>query len=303
MYEIFNAFEADPRVAGVAVEVKPLNSFDCNPLVSYQAFDYKLSHILDMTSESVTGFIKALPQAFSAFRYDALHGEPLNEYFRSLKKKSKIDSPFSSYFYASEDLILGYELFAKKKGDHILKYAHKAEVRVNVPTNIVNLMKQRKYNNNGSLFSLIYILMGWPRLVFSSGHSILKKLLISFQFLYYLISIIMQWTAISHFFIMFRFLIQSNIQYEFAEALKAVFVFFVLLQVVLGLGNRPEHVLWAHILSSVVFGCFSVSIVIIIFPFIFQDEFDWIGILSLVLMLVFLILLALFYRTIFLLLA
>jgi chitin synthase len=295
---MYMAFEKNPKVAGVTGEIAPLSSLNCNPLVSSQVFEYNISSILDKTMESVFGYISVLPGAFSAYRYEALLGQPLKTYFHNLSIKLKDQTPFSANMYLAEDRVLCYELVAKKNCDYVLKYVHQAKARTDVPTNLTDLIKQRRRWINGSLFALMYALLGWPRLLVYSGHSIWRKLMLTLQFLYYSISMIMQWTAITHFFIMFRFLIQDNIPYELSEFFTFLFIFLLLLQIVLGLGNKPKNVSWIHLISAVIFGSFSVSIVIIIFPLIFKNKFDWIGILSLVLTILFFSLAAILYKSV-----
>jgi chitin synthase len=81
--------ERDLNVAGVAGEIAPLSSFNVSPLVSAQAFEYKIASILDKTMESVFGYIRVLPGAFSAYRWEALRGDPLKMYFHHLRTPLK----------------------------------------------------------------------------------------------------------------------------------------------------------------------------------------------------------------------
>lgn len=49
---------------------------------------YKMSNILDKPTESSFGYVTVLPGAFSAYRYEALLGRPLSQYFKGVSISS-----------------------------------------------------------------------------------------------------------------------------------------------------------------------------------------------------------------------
>jgi hypothetical protein len=55
--------------------------------------------------ESVFGYVSVLPGAFSAYRWDAIRGEPLESYF-FIERHSMVDTgPFMANMYLAEDRV------------------------------------------------------------------------------------------------------------------------------------------------------------------------------------------------------
>ncbi len=55
--------------------------------------------------ESVFGYVSVLPGAFSAYRWKAIRGEPLNAYFYLEENSVKEMGPFMANMYLAEDRV------------------------------------------------------------------------------------------------------------------------------------------------------------------------------------------------------
>lgn len=162
--------------------------------------------------------------------------------------------------YLAEDRILCYELIAKKGCDYVLKYVSEAVAVTDVPESLDALIKQRKRWLNGSLFALVYAILGWKQMIQHSKHSLTRKILLSIQFLYFGLNVLLQWTSVANYYLTFYFLVRNlNISTMFT-ILRYVFLALLIIQFVLGLGNKPGRMKNAYSMSAFFLGLFSLTI-------------------------------------------
>lgn len=274
LYKLWREFDRDPQVAGACGEIKASlkkTQILTNPLVYGQNFEYKISNILDKPTESVFGFISVLPGAFSAYRYTALQNDangngPLEKYFKGeflhgsgevdpnddeyeLKKRmlSQEAGIFTSNMYLAEDRILCYELVAKRGCAWLLRYVKSASAETDVPEGLAEFILQRRRWLNGSFFAAIYSLVHFPK-VWSSLHSIGRKLFLHIEFFYQLISLVVSWFSIGSYFLVFRILTTSlsdpALHFAPGNILSVIFLWLYLASIVttfvLSFGNKPK---------------------------------------------------------------
>ncbi|KAI8909524.1 chitin synthase-domain-containing protein [Gorgonomyces haynaldii] len=279
-YELYRAFERDPNVGGACGEIiaeagKFWQKIVANPLVASQNFEYKMSNILDKPLESIFGYISVLPGAFSAYRYTALKGRPLQQYFKGEKPAEKdghVDL-FTSNLYLAEDRILCFELVAKKKESWILKYVKSARGETDVPDKLPELISQRRRWLNGSFFAALHALINYPQ-IWSSGHSFYQKVLFSVEFFYNAINLLFSWFSIANFYLAFFFLFKGLADADtivrkpgefspdpfapYGQAIfdvtREIYICGIVLIVISAMGNRPQGSKWLYYSVSVLFG-------------------------------------------------
>ncbi|KAJ3241690.1 Chitin synthase, class 2 [Chytriomyces hyalinus] len=271
-YHLYRAFERNPRVAGacgeIAAELGKCGQNLLNPIVAVQNFEYKMSNILDKPLESMLGYITVLPGAFSAYRYDALLGQPLDMYFKGevLHADGIVGKPnvSESNMYLAEDRILCFELVMKKNSRYILKYVKSAKAETDVPTELHDLIKQRRRWFNGSFFASTYSVMNFYR-IFSSGHSLFRQALLLFETLYTAINLVLSWFSIASIYICFYFMFNivgnssliacsqavqdapgADPFYPYggpvSGTIKASYICTVLVMILASLGNKPDTI-------------------------------------------------------------
>jgi chitin synthase len=146
-----------------------------NPLVAAQNFEYKMSNILgefirtsdrtvpyppptDKPLESSFGYVSVLPGAFSAYRYRAILGRPLEQYFHGDHSLADRLGPkgihgmniFTKNMFLAEDRILCFELVAKAGDRWTLTYVKPSKAETDVPESAAELIGQRRRWLNGS---------------------------------------------------------------------------------------------------------------------------------------------------------
>jgi hypothetical protein len=148
IYQLLKAMELQPHVGGCCGEIAVEHPFEhlTNPAVAAQNFEYKVSSVMDRPMESVFGFITVLPGAFSAYRFEAIEGAPLEAYFKTLSRDASSLTPFEGNMYLAEDRILVFELLAKQGSKWTMTFVKEAVARTDVPENLVDLIKQRRWD-------------------------------------------------------------------------------------------------------------------------------------------------------------
>lgn len=274
LYHLWKEFDKDPQVAGACGEIKASlkkREIMTNPITYGQNFEYKISNILDKPTESVFGFISVLPGAFSAYRYVALLNDvngkgPLEKYFKGefLHSSGELDPNddeyvlksqqlkeeagiFTSNMYLAEDRILCYELVAKRGCSWLLRYCKSASAETDVPDRLAEFVLQRRRWLNGSFFAAIYSLVHFPK-IWTSSHSIGRKIFLHIEFFYQFLNLIVSWFSIGSYFLVFRILTTGladpDLNFAPGNVLSAIFLWLYLASIVttfvLSFGNKPK---------------------------------------------------------------
>jgi len=100
---IINHMDTYKNVGGACGEIEvmiPNKKEDGQHLTFFEGFlaraqyvEYKISHYLDKSTETLFGYVSVLPGAFSTFRWEAIRGVPLEEFLKGSKgiEKDKDD--------------------------------------------------------------------------------------------------------------------------------------------------------------------------------------------------------------------
>ncbi|KDN53138.1 glycosyltransferase family 2 protein [Tilletiaria anomala UBC 951] len=278
LYYLWEAFYNDAHLGGACGEIHAMIQGGkklINPLVAAQNFEYKMSNILDKPLESSFGYVSVLPGAFSAYRFKAIQGRPLAQYFhgdhtladRLGKKGLHGMGIFTKNMFLAEDRILCFELVAKAGARWTLTYVKPAKGETDVPEGAAELISQRRRWLNGSFAASIYSLVHFFR-IYRSNHSILRLFFFHIQALYNAFTLLFSWFALANLWLTFSIIIDfvpnvllksssgtvQDILHWVNLACKWVYVFFLVLQFVLALGNRPKGEKNTYIISFIVFG-------------------------------------------------
>ncbi|KAK0529402.1 Chitin synthase, class 3 [Tilletia horrida] len=277
IYYLWKTFDLNSNAAGACGEICAdtkgkwgVGPALLNPLVAAQNFEYKISNILDKTTESVFGYISVLPGAFSAYRYIALkndeygHG-PLASYFKGEALLGAEADVFTSNMYLAEDRILCFELAAKRGSDWVLKYVKSARGVTDVPDALPEFISQRRRWLNGSFFAAVYALYH-TRQFTRSGHNVWRKVFLVIEAFYGFINLAFAWFGLGNYYIFFRILTASLeapmfklkhiglfnvvVQYIYLGTVVACFIF--------AMGNRPQGSKWKYLAAVIIFALLTI---------------------------------------------
>ncbi|KAM7201525.1 chitin synthase 1 [Rhypophila sp. PSN 637] len=262
-----------------------------NPLVAVQNFEYKISNILDKPLESAFGYVSVLPGAFSAYRYRAICGRPLEQYFHGDHTLSKILGKkgiegmniFKKNMFLAEDRILCFELVAKAGQKWHLSYIKAAKGETDVPEGAPEFISQRRRWLNGSFAASLYSLMHFGRM-YKSGHNLIRMFFFHVQLIYNILNVIFTWFSLASYWLTTTVIMDlvgnpvpssastsehhgwpfgDSVTPIFNAVLKYLYLAFVILQFILALGNRPKGSKYTYITSFIVFALIQTYILIL----------------------------------------
>jgi chitin synthase len=207
LLSLWQAFYNDKDLGGACGEIHALLGYGwrnvLNPLVAAQNFEYKISNILDKPLESSFGYVSVLPGAFSAYRYRAIVGKPLEQYFhgdhtlskRLGKKGIEGMNIFKKNMFLAEDRILCFELVAKAGCKWRLSYVKASKGETDVPEGLAEFLSQRRRWLNGSFAASLYATIHFGR-IHKSGHNPIRLFLFHIQLIYNIAQLVMTWFSL-----------------------------------------------------------------------------------------------------------
>ncbi|KAI0470619.1 glycosyltransferase family 2 protein [Xylariaceae sp. FL0804] len=277
---LWEGFYNDKDLGGACGEIHAMLSGGkklLNPLVAVQNFEYKISNILDKPLESSFGYVTVLPGAFSAYRFRAIMGRPLEQYFHGDHTLSKVLGKkgiegmniFKKNMFLAEDRILCFELVAKAGSKWHLSYIKAAKGETDVPEGAPEFISQRRRWLNGSFAASLYSLMHFGRM-YKSGHNILRMFIFHVQLFYNVAQVLFTWFSLASYYLTTTVIMDlvgspdsdDKQGWPFGTQgstivntiLQYLYIAFIILQFVLALGNRPKGSRYTYIASFGLFG-------------------------------------------------
>lgn len=181
LYHAHKAFQRDSKIGGLSVEtrveIKNYGLNLLNPIVAIQNFEMKQYHIMNKSTSSLFGFVPVIGDAFSAFRFTALQGQPLQIYLGQSGTASTFTEAIQSL---SANNLLAHEIVCKLNEKWTIKYESSASVEIEVASTIDTYMQNQKTVTNNSIFSVLHSIIEWRRILLTS-HSFIRKLVLLVQ--------------------------------------------------------------------------------------------------------------------------
>lgn len=255
------------------------------PLVGAQNFEYKTNFILDKPLEAAFGYVSVLPGAFSAYRFRAIIGRPLEQYFKGdptlaakLGRYGVLGmNAFVRNMFLAEDRILSFELVVKAGAKWHTRYVREAKAETDIPEGMVEFITQRRRWLNGAFAATIYSFIHFWR-VYKSDHNIFRMALLHFQLLYNAVSLLLSWFGIAG-FLLTTFILtdlssapSSNPDirpFPFGKAtpvfnavVQTIYLCTVVLQFIMAMGNNARSQFWGYVISFLIFGAIQVYFIL-----------------------------------------
>ena len=175
--------------------------------------------------------------------------------------------------YLAEDRILCFEVVARPQRCWILTYVSLSVAETDVPSTLLELMKQRRRWLNGSLFALLFYLINFPRFL-RTRHSWVRKTGFMAQALMQALTAVLAWLAVANLLLTLLLIISSALDRATPDvsalaALRILFtfvytgsLFIVLVFSLAGDISRLESSYW---LISIVYAVMMMVVLVLSF--------------------------------------
>lgn len=281
IYHLWEAFYNNENLGGCCGEIYTIGGKKLlNPLVAAQNFEYKMSNILDKPLESSFGYVSVLPGAFSAYRFRAIQGRPLEQYFHGDHSLAARLGPkgingmsiFEKNMFLAEDRILCFELVAKQGEKWTLGYVKASTAETDVPETCAEFIGQRRRWLNGSFAASVYSLVHFWR-IFQSGHNIFRLFFFVIQAMYNAFCLFFSWFGLANMWLTFSIIIDlvpkipgleryAVFFHWFNSSVKYVYLGLLGMQFILALANRPKSERVAYTASFYIFAALAVYLIV-----------------------------------------
>lgn len=217
IYHLWKAFDISSNLGGACGEVVVFKGKFwknlVNPLVAAQNSEYKLSHILDKSLESVFGYITVLSSTFSGYRYIAVQNDrngegPLQKYFLGEALQDSYAGNFVTSMGLPVDHTLCWELVSKRGCSWVVHYVKSAYAEIPVPDRVHELITQQSRRPNGSFLAAVHSTVHFYN-IYRSDHTFIRKVWIHIGMLYHLVDLTFSWFSLANFYITFAILTES----------------------------------------------------------------------------------------------
>jgi chitin synthase len=156
-----------------------------------------MGHSPDKACESFFGFNSVLPGAYSLFRWKAIKGEPLDEFFRSVTRGDFPSCAEANEFLA-EDRVMCLQIYIKKHCKFHLAYVPDAKAFTDAPDSLAVLIKQRRRWMNGAMFGTVKVISNFVHMLSCrrTKHSCCRQFMMFFFLIYYITTFLFQFFTV-----------------------------------------------------------------------------------------------------------
>jgi len=265
---------------GVWYEVQKrtlFQKFEARCMILAQYVEYKISHYLDKSFESLFGFVSVLPGAFCTFRWAAISGDPLKSFFKGLDKDKHTAK--EANMYLAEDRVMCLEILRKYSEDWLLRYVPGCIALTDPPDSVIGLIKQRRRWTNGSLFASWYVL-DHINMITRSGHGCMRKLGITFLYMFMLLNFAFTLILVGSLFASFSIFIRAFFNEDSCEDIGGARIFeyaylaLLFVFILMAITKPITKSGWIYSVFVVIFGLFIYTSIAFGFVYFLQNQLN-----------------------------